>query len=346
MGPRIRARMNFAAALSDVKPETEEVKHDPLDLVEIDGLAVLKIVKHCTENLPQLVTGQLLGLDYDATLEVTNCFPFPSRSDTEGEDGDEGGAEYQFDMMRALRDVNVDNNTVGWYHSTYLGSHITEELISTQYNYQENIPKCVCLIFDPLKTAQGNLALKAVRLSDSFLKLYKGGEFTLDSILKAGVCADDIFEELPIKVRNSNLIRAFLLQLDEEMPQRSGAVENTSNHFLEKNLECLIDSIDDLGQESARFQYYQRALGRHSAQQSGILAKRKQENEQRRRQGLPPLSEDDLSNNPAFKPLPEPSRLDSLLFNTQISNFCQQINQYCGQSFNKHFLINALRQDA
>ena len=96
----------------------------------------------------------------------------------------------------------MDNNTVGWYHSTYLGSHITEELISTQYNYQvnpicltfclhaslvltsvrlqESIPKCVCLIFDPLKTAQGNLALKAVRLSDSFLKLYKGGEFTLD----------------------------------------------------------------------------------------------------------------------------------------------------------------------
>jgi translation initiation factor 3 subunit H len=76
--------------------------------------------------------------------------------------------------------VNVDNNTVGWYHSTYLGSHITEELISTQYNYQESIPKCVCLIFDPMKTAQGNLALKAVRLTDSFLALYKGGEFTLD----------------------------------------------------------------------------------------------------------------------------------------------------------------------
>jgi hypothetical protein len=78
------------------------------------------------------------------------------------------------------RDVNVDNNTVGWYHSTYLGSHITEELISTQFNYQESIPKCVCLIFDPMKTAQGNLALKAVRLTDSFLALYKGGEFTLD----------------------------------------------------------------------------------------------------------------------------------------------------------------------
>jgi len=341
---------NFAAALTDVKPETSEPK-DQLNLVEIEGLAVLKMVKHCKENLPQLVTGQLLGLDYDSTLEVTNCFPLPTRTETEAdeyENAENGLVEYQMDMMRALRDVNVDCQTVGWYQSTFLGGHITEELINTQFNYQENIPKCVCLIFDPMKTTQGHLALKAVRLTDSFLALYKSNEFTLDSILKAGVCAEDVFEELPIQIRNSHLIRAYLLQMDDSQQKRqSPDVEGgaTSNPFLEKNMECLIDSIDDLAQESARFQYYQRALGRHSAQQSGILAKRKQENEQRRRQGLPPLSDDDLTNNPAFKPLPEPSRLESLLLNTQISNFCQQINQYCGQSFNKHFLINALRQE-
>merc|ERR1711934_8214 len=347
MGKNIAGKMNFAAALTEVKEEEEE-KEEKLEVVEIDGLAVLKIVKHCKEYLPQLVTGQLLGLDFDNTLEVTNCFPFPTRAtDGDGEEYDDSeGADYQIDMMRSLRDVNVDNNTVGWYQSTYLGSHITENLIATQFNYQESIPKCVCLIFDPLKTAQGNLALKAVRLTDSFLALYKGGEFTLDSILKSGVCAEDIFEELPIEVRNSNLIKAFLLQMDSE-PKRSLDLDSgaTSSAFLEKNLECLIDSMDDLAQESSRFQYYQRAQGRHQAQQSGILAKRKQENEQRRRQGLPPLSEDDLATNPAFKALPEPSRLDALLFNNQIGNFCQQINQYCGQSFNKHFLINALRQE-
>merc|ERR1711990_164456 len=246
--------MNFAAALTEAKQEEQEVVRQKLDLVEIDGLAVLKIVKHCKEHLPQLVTGQLLGLDYDQTLEVTNCFPFPSTREVDSEDFEaEGGADYQMDMMRALRDVNVDNNTVGWYHSTYLGSHITEELISTQYNYQESIPKCVCLIFDPMKTAQGNLALKAGRLTDSFMTLYKGGEFTLDSILKAGVCAEDIFEEVPIQVRNSNLIKAFLLQMDDSKIKRSVSAETgvpsnvNTNPFLEKNLECLIDSIDDLG---------------------------------------------------------------------------------------------------
>lgn len=123
--------------------------------------AVLKIVKHCKEHLPQLVTGQLLGLDYDTTLEVTNCFPFPSRSEANDDFEDQDGSvDYQYDMMRALRwdchvrhlvrliltsrDVNVDNNTVGWYHSTYLGSHITEELISTQFNYQVIDSRTVC----------------------------------------------------------------------------------------------------------------------------------------------------------------------------------------------------------
>src|SRR5690554_5626198 len=79
---------------------------------------MLKIMKHCKENLPELVTGQLLGLDFDSTLEVTNCFPFPSKigeDDDDGDGGNLGGAEYQIEMMRCLREVNVDNNTVGWY---------------------------------------------------------------------------------------------------------------------------------------------------------------------------------------------------------------------------------------
>lgn len=32
--------------------------------------AVLKIIKHCTESLPQMVAGSLLGLDQTGVLEV------------------------------------------------------------------------------------------------------------------------------------------------------------------------------------------------------------------------------------------------------------------------------------
>jgi len=79
----------------------------------------------------------------------------------------------QIEMMRCLREVNVDNNTVGWYQSTYLGSFVNDALIETQFNYQENISACVCIVYDPLRTAQGSLSLKAVRLTTAFMDLYR-----------------------------------------------------------------------------------------------------------------------------------------------------------------------------
>lgn len=52
--------------------------------VLLDAQVVLKIMQHCNEALPQLVTGQLLGLDVGQTLEVTDCFPFPVRLHLDG----------------------------------------------------------------------------------------------------------------------------------------------------------------------------------------------------------------------------------------------------------------------
>lgn len=47
----------------------------------------------------------------------------------------------------------------------------------------------------------------------------------------------------------------------------------------------------------------------------------------RKAAGEEALPEEDPSN-PIFKPLPEPSRLDSFLITNQISNYCNQINGY------------------
>ena len=49
--------------------------------VQLDGLVLLKIIKHCKENFPEYVAGALLGLDVGDTLQVTHrwvpvCVPF------------------------------------------------------------------------------------------------------------------------------------------------------------------------------------------------------------------------------------------------------------------------------
>lgn len=58
--------------------------HTPVETVvrtvQLDGQVVLKIMQHCDGALPNIVTGQLLGLDVGAMLEVTDCFPFPVRA--------------------------------------------------------------------------------------------------------------------------------------------------------------------------------------------------------------------------------------------------------------------------
>ncbi|XP_022642185.1 eukaryotic translation initiation factor 3 subunit H-like [Vigna radiata var. radiata] len=83
-------------------------------------MVILKIIKHCKDHSPSLVIRQLLGLDVGSVLEVTNCFPFPMREEDEEIEADD--ANYQLEMIRFLREVNVDNNIVGWYQSTLLGS--------------------------------------------------------------------------------------------------------------------------------------------------------------------------------------------------------------------------------
>ena len=52
-----------------------------------------------------------------------------------------------------------------------LGSFQTVELIETFVNYAESIKRCICLVYDPQKSATGSLALRAIKLRDSFLKV-------------------------------------------------------------------------------------------------------------------------------------------------------------------------------
>ncbi|KAF2300570.1 hypothetical protein GH714_014069 [Hevea brasiliensis] len=246
------------------------------------SVVILKIIKHCKEFSPALVTGQLLGLDVGSVLEVTNCFPFPIREEDEEIEAD--GANYQLEMMRCLREVNVDNNTVGWYQSTLLGSFQTVELIETFMNYQ-------------------------------------------------------------IKVSNSALISAFMTELEADSPITQcdyDRLQLSTSPFMERNVEFLIECMDELSMEQQKFQFYYRNLSRQQAQQQAWLQKRRSENMARKAAGEDPLPEEDPSN-PIFKPIPEPSRLDSFLITNQIANFCNQINGVSGQSFNRLYLMKALQ---
>lgn len=161
-----------AALLADSIDVFEGVT--PVETVEIEGVALLQIIKHCHEGLPNCVTGSLLGLDSDKTLQVTNSFPSPPNAEKKKESD-----EYQMEMMKNLREVGMDNNKVGWYQNVLMGTFCTASVIEYQFQYQQSLgPNAICLVYDSSETAKGNLSIKALRLKKSFCAAYKAGVFT------------------------------------------------------------------------------------------------------------------------------------------------------------------------
>ncbi|KAG2223411.1 hypothetical protein INT45_001717 [Circinella minor] len=335
---------------------------EPLNAVQLDGLVVLKIIKHCRESYPNDVTGQLLGLDEKGTLEVTNCFPFPSDCD------ENASAQYQLDMMRCLRAVNVDNNTVGWYRSAHLGNFVDSNLIDTQYSYQKSLSAhSAVIIHDVSKSAaQGNLSLRAFRLTDAFMKQYESKKFTTESLAKAKLSFSTIFEELPIQVHNSHLVTLMLhniempkldasrlrspatfaqhTELDDAKPLSPNfdVLDLELDPFMQKNLEYLLDCSDVQQQELNNYQYWQRSVAREQTKMQAWLTKRRQENQIRVEKGQQPLPEDEV--NTLFKLPTEPSRLDNMILTAQMHNFTKQLNQFAGPSLARLYSIQELQK--
>jgi translation initiation factor 3 subunit H len=302
--------------------------------VEVSALVVLRIAKHCNDNLPDSVTGPLLGLDEGPLLYATDCFGYPQRLDDD-DDGD--GSKYQAEMLRSLRDVNVDCNIIGWYQSTFMGSFVTETLVDTQYVYQSEIPKSVVIIYDPLQPSVGKGAFKAFRLTTEFLekeKKIRGGKEEVHATATSG--KSDILEEVPLRIVNSVLVDAFLL--DQERRRKSATFESLdleNQSFLEKNLTFLLDSLEYLGSEQQKLQYYERMAVRQAQQQKSVIEKRRQENLARRERGEDLLAEVD---GPAIKRAAT-SQVETMLISSQIQTYCNQIQGVAGDSFSKVFLV-------
>eukprot|EP00428_Durinskia_dybowskii_P019991 CAMPEP_0170208472 /NCGR_PEP_ID=MMETSP0116_2-20130129/3822_1 /TAXON_ID=400756 /ORGANISM="Durinskia baltica, Strain CSIRO CS-38" /LENGTH=296 /DNA_ID=CAMNT_0010458947 /DNA_START=67 /DNA_END=954 /DNA_ORIENTATION=+ len=274
--------------------------------VQIEGLALMKIVKHCHDSLPTMVTGSLLGLATESgVLEITHAFPSPDS----GKD-DEGDDDFQLEMMRMLREVNVDNNCVGWYQSMYLGIYSTSSVLESQFSYQTELsPNAVVLLYDPLQSAHGNFCLKAFRLSDECLKIKEEG---LNTFIKPS----NIFEELPVKCVNSGLAQVMIQELTPKTDITLDRLDMSTHPYLEKHLEFLCGWVDELAGEQQKFQFYTRHLarGNHKGKDSWEASE-------------------------------APRRMESLLVTNQIQNYCDQMDRFVGGSLGKLFLSGGLHKE-
>jgi translation initiation factor 3 subunit H len=151
----------------------------------------MKIIKHCSQTFPTIATGSLVGLDNEGLLEITNSFPLPvvetpveSHSDNAAPNPaasaprTKANGIYQAEMIRMMREVNVDANNVGWYTSANMGNWVNMNVIENQYFYQKEMnERTVALIHDVSRSAQGALSLRAFRLSAKFMEAFKENKF-------------------------------------------------------------------------------------------------------------------------------------------------------------------------
>jgi translation initiation factor 3 subunit H len=335
---------------------------EPIHAVHVDGLAVLKIVKHCQESLPNLVAGTLLGLDINnGVLEITHAFPNPEPTKatptTDNENGEPtqqvDGVDYSLEMLKMLREVNVDNNCVGFYQSISLGTFNTAKLVEEQFAYQadsdsagSSLQVAVLILFDPIQTTRGNLCLKCLRLTSEAIDMLKSNKNVF-------LDPKSIFEELPVTIKNPSLVKALLhnvssgqyaadVEEEEEYKANSSIaaapvyeadttfdrLDLSTNPYLEKHLEFMCTWVDELSAEQNKFQYYMRGLRR-------MDKRNKDSNKDKEKVD----AADAWASNDA------PRRLESLLISNQIRTYCDQVDQFADGGLGKLFVVDGLHRD-
>jgi len=287
-----------------------------LQVVQIDALVVLQIMKHCREHAPCPVTGMLLGLDVDEALQVTHSFGYVQRGQDDGHTYADDGTQYQMDMLKRLREVNVDSNTVGWYQTTHLGSFFSTIVIDSQYAFQTEIARSVLVVYDSLQSAIGKPAFKALQLTPSFMKAYSEANEASRAAM-ANHPSSDMFRDIPVNINFPVLCEAFLINWaiadSESTTSQMGILDVENQAFLEKNVKMLIESLQDLAQEQNNLINYER---------------------QAARKGEPPQKGRDR-----FRAQP-PRQLDTMVLSQQIQEYCKSINNFAGDAVSKLYLIS------
>jgi translation initiation factor 3 subunit H len=165
-----------------------------------------------------------------------------------------------------------------------------------------------------------------------------------------------ILEEVPLKIRTNALLSAFLGTLAESRTdglscatvgsitgsagfEPSFSVLDLGTAGVTRNLEQIMEAVDNYRTEEGNLSYLSRQIARERAKAENYVMKRKEENQTRVAQGLAPLPEDDVSR--LFKIPPEPSRLESLLLLGQIDAYSKTLAVTASTGLVKMYAVNA-----
>lgn len=300
--------------------------------IQLEAVVVFQISRHLTEHYRSTACGILLGMPDGSAAQITESFALPPETlDGDGSElRSEEGTNYQRQMVHHLANVGADTTVMGWYLSGRHGAPMNQTVVDNMYHFQKQNENSILLFYDVAKTeASGVTCLRAYRLSEEYIKVRQTGKFTTHNLIANKLDYTKLLEELPVSVHNSHLVNLLSLKYPDR-PATHSPLKMAPPSVFERELEDILDTVEDFTYEQSSYNYYQRQLSRERGKISSWLQKRKAENADRQAHGRPLLPTDDYKSH--FQLPEEPSRLDNLLLSAQLADQCDSVDELSAAS--------------
>ena len=219
---------------------------------------------------------------------------------------------------------------------------IEEMLLSVHSNFQKNFSRL---------TARPHSVPS--REFSYFLSLFLT-QYT-HSMMSHKLTFTSIMQEVPLKIKTNPLSGAFISTISERRPTSLSqplpsdvynmtlsplySTLHLGNPTLTKNLEHVVEAIDNYKTEEGNLAYHVRQIAREKARAEAYVSKKREETANRVAQGLAPLPEEDVSR--LFKIPAEPSRLESMLLLGQVDAYAKTLEGTSGLSLVKMYAARA-----
>lgn len=187
--------------------------------------------------------------------------------------------------------------------------------------------RAVLVVHDAARSVGGDISVKAYKFSEGFAAALATAKFDTLSLIEHRLTPATMLTPLALRTKTSAALNALLASLSappapsqlssitsspfnaSALPTSFLPLQNSISTSLPASLSTVLASLSTLNQEQNNLAYNVRVVSREKARHEQAVAKRQEENEQRKKQGMQPLPE---IVEPVGKKIQDPSRLDAL----------------------------------
>jgi 26S proteasome regulatory subunit N11 len=242
----------------------DQKMNDTSEQIYISPLSLLKMLRHGKAGIPLEVMGLMLG-DYvdEYTVKCIDVFSMPqSGTETTIESIDEA---FQVKMVEMLKQTGRNEIVVGWYHShPGFGCWLSSTDINTQKTFEQQVPRTVAVVVDPIQSVRGKVVIDAFRTYgevglDFGLSLGKGsemrqttsnlGEIKKNKGFSIKQLAKSTYYSILIGYRKNDLETKMLLNLRKSSWDAGFKLTMESKKMDEENIK----KIDDINKMSEKY---------------------------------------------------------------------------------------------